>query len=137
MPKETSLASEFRNIVEWKLKHKQAVIFKHTEQFTHGVPDYSATVGERTIWWETKVADEDLKVTYRPGQKQTLPLMKNCFVVVFFREAGRLVYTYCFSPSSLGLVEDFSFLLAQEPFLKYRTKADCMSAAAGEIASRL
>ena len=35
---------------------KDAVIFKHSDRFSSGVPDFSVTVGCRTTWWEVKVA---------------------------------------------------------------------------------
>jgi len=34
---------------------RDAVIFKHADRFSAGVPDFSVTVGCRTTWWEVKV----------------------------------------------------------------------------------
>jgi len=35
---------------------KDAVIFKHSDRFSRGIPDFSVTVNARTTWWEVKVA---------------------------------------------------------------------------------
>lgn len=34
---------------------KDAVIFKHADRFSAGIPDFSVTVNGRTTWWEVKV----------------------------------------------------------------------------------
>lgn len=34
---------------------KDAVIFKHADRFSAGIPDFSVTLNERTTWWEVKV----------------------------------------------------------------------------------
>lgn len=35
---------------------KKAVIFKHSDYFTKGVPDFSITYGSLTTWWEVKIS---------------------------------------------------------------------------------
>lgn len=34
---------------------KNAVIFKHADRWSAGIPDFSVTLNERTTWWEIKV----------------------------------------------------------------------------------
>jgi hypothetical protein len=34
---------------------KDAVIFKHSDRFNRGVPDFSVTINGRTTWWEIKM----------------------------------------------------------------------------------
>ena len=41
---------------------RDAVIFKHSDRFNTGVPDFSVTTREgRTTWWELKVAPHKLE----------------------------------------------------------------------------
>ena len=34
-----------------------AVVFKHNDRITSGIPDFSVTCSNRTSWWECKLAD--------------------------------------------------------------------------------
>lgn len=34
---------------------KDAVIFKHSDYFTRGVPDFSISINSLTTWWEVKM----------------------------------------------------------------------------------
>jgi hypothetical protein len=56
---ETTLVSSLSDI--FRLTLKGYIVFKHHDQFTHGVPDLSVTGVGRTSWLECKYANPDFK----------------------------------------------------------------------------
>lgn len=44
-----------RLLRELRRRMPDAVIFKHNDRTTGGIPDFSITVGGKTTWWEVKV----------------------------------------------------------------------------------
>jgi len=77
MQNESQLAKKFMN----KLKEKipSAVIFRHCERYTRGVPDYSVTLGKKTAWIEFKMHGAG---QFSPMQIKHIMAMGNLFVVL-------------------------------------------------------
>jgi len=64
-----------------------AVVFKHADRVTSGVPDISVTWGGRTVWLEVKYVKAGKKISDEQGiQRRTLDqLSRNgrCFYVIY------------------------------------------------------
>jgi len=97
---ETSLVAGLVNVLRTELKG--AVIFKHADRFTHGIPDISIT-SRHTLWWEVKYADPDFKL---PGiQELTIKRLGTAAFYVIFAERQPLVparTTFIVSPHCIG-----------------------------------
>ena len=86
MTTETEQSKKFIKDLEATLNRKGGsrvyhglVVFKHTEQFTSGVPDYSVTLDGKTVWIEFKAE----KGVVRSMQERNLKRMVNGFLVRF------------------------------------------------------
>jgi hypothetical protein len=73
---ESQLATKFMKRLKSALPPK-AVIFRHVDQFTRGVPDYSVTLGDKTVWIEFKAEGGKLS----PIQERNARLMSNLWIV--------------------------------------------------------
>jgi Holliday junction resolvase len=58
-----------------------AVVFRHEDQFTHGIPDISVTVGDITLWIEVKIANPSLKKKKLKLQTEMIRRLKGVFVI--------------------------------------------------------
>lgn len=132
MVNETTLSKDWTAELESSLSayRKNLTIFRHVEQYTHGVPDRSVTLGNRTVWIEFKALEfnQPSKFKYRPGQIITLPKLANCFVVVFVRKDDRLFDCLCFKPVREGLLTGEQLKARIRPLAgRFSTKAVCFS----------
>lgn len=64
---------------------KQAVIWKHADRFTAGVPDFSVSIGKHTLWIECKMSP---KVPTKL-QRYYLDRLRDGAIVVIARDNGR------------------------------------------------
>jgi hypothetical protein len=74
---EIQLSKKFMNRIKSALP-PEAVIFRHVEHFTRGVPDYSVTVGSRTAWIEFKLHGVG---KFSKIQTKHIKMMGNLFLV--------------------------------------------------------
>jgi hypothetical protein len=80
-----------RLIYGLKMLLPEAVIIKHTDMFTKGVPDFSVTEDGKTTWWEAKVIDAQAgeDVILRPKrdvdavQWETLRRLKCGYLIIY------------------------------------------------------
>ena len=79
-----------------------AVILRHEDRFTHGIPDISITYGKRTIWLEVKLADPNF--TSKGIQDLTMLRLANAgfgwFVVYWTKNKEKR--TYIVDPKDIG-----------------------------------
>lgn len=80
----------------------KAVVFKHSDYATVGIPDFSVTFNLRTIWLEVKSIGPDGKFIQRGLQHDTclrLANISHCWYVVY-SNAGHGKRTHLASPHS-------------------------------------
>jgi hypothetical protein len=89
-------------VQETRVALKQAVVFRHEDKFTHGIPDMSVTFNRGVSWWEAKYATP--KFVSRGIQELTmLRLNRASFArYVVYWEVGRARRTYIIDPSQIG-----------------------------------
>lgn len=70
-----------------RLEPKGAVIFKHNDFYTSGVPDFTITIDGRTTWWEAKLAPN----TPTKLQAYYLKALGSAGYVITYDDHARLV----------------------------------------------
>ena len=63
-----------------------AVIFKHNDRSTRGIPDFSISIGVRTLWFEVKVGKNN------PTKIQAYFLKKLSTGAVLLRNSGAITW---------------------------------------------
>lgn len=66
------------------LEPKGAVIFKHNDFYTSGVPDFTITIDGRTTWWEAKLAPNEPTKLQRYFLDRLAP---NAFVITYSNQS--------------------------------------------------
>jgi hypothetical protein len=59
LPSEATLKSALMK--EMRKQLHGAVLFRHEDQYTSGIPDISTTFNGRTVWWEVKYAKPSIR----------------------------------------------------------------------------
>lgn len=80
-----------------------AVIFRHEDQFTSGIPDISITWKGYTTWLEVKLAKP--RIRGKGVQKYTMEMLAEngrCWYVVFLVEKDLLCSTYIVNPKAVN-----------------------------------
>jgi hypothetical protein len=99
---------------------RDAVIWKHADPYSKGIPDFSISIGQKTIWFEVKVwpnRPTKLQSYYlsrlKAGGKLIMALSSGGKVIIAF-SSGRFVgfngYWHTFS----GLVEEIVRLMTSD-----------------------
>jgi hypothetical protein len=75
------LESKFtsRLLTTLRAKIPEAVVLKHSDRFTGGIPDFSITIDGATTWFEVKIAPN----TTTTIQWETLRRLKRAYVVIY------------------------------------------------------
>ena len=60
MPTESQFTARLLRALRAHPALRDAVIWKHNDRTTRGIPDFSMTINGRTTWWEIKVGDNRL-----------------------------------------------------------------------------
>jgi len=89
-------------VQETRAALKQAVVFRHEDKFTHGIPDMSVTYNGHISWWEAKYADP--KFASRGIQELTMLRLNRAaharYVVYWEQKHDKR--TYIVEPAHIG-----------------------------------
>lgn len=90
----------------------QAVVFKHNDRVTTGIPDLSITCGGRTLWVEVK----------REGNWPPSALQQE--IVKRLQKAGTAVYAYFYRVGAKWRMQITWTILAEHPILSGELQDD-------------
>lgn len=55
MIKESQFQAKLLRALKAELSNRNAIIYKHSDRFHAGIPDFSVSIGYRTLWFECKM----------------------------------------------------------------------------------
>jgi hypothetical protein len=86
-----------------------AVVLRHEDQFTHGIPDISVTLKGTTSWYEAKYVREKKRVYSRGIQRMTMEKLNEQGVaryILWVEEEGKK-FTFIVEPTDLDHPEKY------------------------------